>query len=769
MPRKAFVADLQRARESPAALPPNVFDLQNGEDDGTFHFLHKPAGCLPAVTVQAHITDVSEYPSEHSCFVYTISDNVPPAVNRALTETSTFSQMTVADTIATVATILDLATAGQSSNNRISLDDESDVEMQDTRAEDLGQENGHADYDDEYDDEDEDEVLEYDDDIDVFGDGPKQWQPLTTGQNPPATKSCKGLDLALRDDLRQAKAAGFRISYLGRPFDNGQDSYLLVSCRIARLGIPEDALLAWGLDARDYIMLSIHYAMGYKTLDQVIPSTFNSGVTLHVGTAKRYKIGLTEAINAFSQLEETKKSKTRESTLQEEPGIVQHPHLRALFIGRPLDELLNNRLPLLVQHRLTFGLSWKGAEDFYRDHQGLNIKGNAAIDDKYYINNEPNMEHLPNIVTADHVGSQQKGLSFPLVAMQFMLRHLVRCTEFCLVCHCRIDANFEALKPYVCSNPLCLYQYMSLGFGPSIEYDIISQPYVVDLLISFCYSSAFSGTLKDFPLGMGLTVPEPSLIPASIIPRTAQQTFAAARRPVVTDTKKPIQHMAATDENGCETLTADWDEQSSELVFKSNAKSAQTRSLVNGDWIIFGNPKSGVWLHCRIVSFDNLKAKTGPPISLNGAGRNTSSHSELQNATSTSPHTVTVGGPTLDQGKLQPVDVIIYNRNFDTLTLAEQQSTICLLLSNLPNVRVMRDYLRQMSDKQMSLRHWTSRISPATLGVLRWILASNRSCIVQIDSLDPDAKRSEDRVAGMDGYMQFRQGSAGHSITACAY
>ena len=43
---------------------------------------------------------------------------------------------------------------------------------------------------------------------------------------------------------------------------------------------------------------------------------------------------------------------------------------------------------------------------------------------------------------------------------------------------------------------------MSLGFGPSIEHEIIGQPTVVDLLISFCYASTKTGTLADFPDGM---------------------------------------------------------------------------------------------------------------------------------------------------------------------------------------------------------------------------------------------------------------------------
>jgi ubiquitin-conjugating enzyme E2 Q len=120
--------------------------------------------------------------------------------------------------------------------------------------------------------------------------------------------------------------------------------------------------------------------------------------------------------------------------------------------------------------------------------------------------------------------AQGDSLSFPLIAMQFVMRYLTRCTEFCLVCHDRTENVFEALKPYVCSKPLCLYQCelslmeidlasvlksadMSLGFGPSIEHEILTQPYVVDLLISFCYAAAKRYRIREYPTGMSLSVP----------------------------------------------------------------------------------------------------------------------------------------------------------------------------------------------------------------------------------------------------------------------
>jgi ubiquitin-conjugating enzyme E2 Q len=55
-------------------------------------------------------------------------------------------------------------------------------------------------------------------------------------------------------------------------------------------------------------------------------------------------------------------------------------------------------------------------------------------------------------------------------------------------------------RPYVCDKPLCLYGFMSLGLGPSVEHVIKTQPGVVDLLLSFAYSAASSMTRMDLPL-----------------------------------------------------------------------------------------------------------------------------------------------------------------------------------------------------------------------------------------------------------------------------
>lgn len=77
----------------------------------------------------------------------------------------------------------------------------------------------------------------------------------------------------------------------------------------------------------------------------------------------------------------------------------------------------------------------------------------------------------------------------------------------------------------------------------------------------------------------------------------------------------------------------------------------------------------------------------------------------------------------------------------------------------------MRTYLTNGArSSTKDLRSWGDRISPAALGLLRWIVASNRSCIVQIDKCPGQDEsdrltsriRLDQKVTNMPGYVQFR-------------
>ena len=563
----------------------------------------------------------------------------------------------------------------------------------------------------------------------------------------------KRINTRIRQDLRQAKEAGFRVGYLGNLMNGGQDGLVTISCRVAKLGISEEALQAWHLEPNQYFLLLIRYTAGYKHLDRLVGSAMSHGgsdVQMRAGLSNRYKIPIDEAIAAFTLLED--KSKSSKLLNTHKPGSTQSNGLGRLFIGRPLDELMNDRLVPLLRYRLGMGLPWGGAEEFLNDHQGRNLSGQDGVDAKYWAEDTSHqMKTLPKIVTQDHLIDRTKEHSFPLLAMQFALRHLVRCTEFCLVCHCKVEADFEALKPYVCSKPLCLYQYMSLGFGPSIEHEIITQPHVVDLLISFCYTSASHRKLRYLPTGMALMVPSPALIPTQSA--TQYTSYSAAHLSVDGINSRHPSHKPKAAQHP-QTYKAKFDQQMMELIFSNNSQQV----LYPGNWITFTAPgPSEDRYHCRVAEVLH------PTVRLSTAVVRASKKS-TDTTTSTLPSTLTPATTPSAfastefslTNQHQQIEFAVYDQNFDDLDANDKQSLIVMLLGTLPSVSQMSAFLQSKGGQDTSLRTWADRISPGALGLLRWIIASNRSCIIQVDSLDGSTRKSVERVSGMPGWMQFR-------------
>lgn len=66
--------------------------------------------------------------------------------------------------------------------------------------------------------------------------------------------------------------------------------------------------------------------------------------------------------------------------------------------------------------------------------------------------------------------------NFPLLAFSYLIRRFVMCPRFCLNCFKRCDMTITALKPFVCDNPLCLFQLIQLGLGPSLEVSLSCVP-----------------------------------------------------------------------------------------------------------------------------------------------------------------------------------------------------------------------------------------------------------------------------------------------------
>jgi ubiquitin-conjugating enzyme E2 Q len=697
MPRRQFVADLEQARN--ANLPPAITNLRAGEDDGQFVFQFTTASGSADIT--ALVPDLGEYPKNHEYMIFS-NDDAPRDVSNALQTVRGTSRKNIVDMLHLVADSL-------SKNNQ--TDGDGDSQMQDvTNASDA---------------EDSDE------DVDIYGSDHEAFSsphdhvyaaPIP-GKN--RSSSTHTFRQRIRSDLRIAKQAGFRVGFLGDLLHN-LNSFVTVSVRASRLGISDEAMQAWQVEPHDYLMLIIQFPNGYKTNEQLqgyksMRSNPNVGMRTVLG--KRYKPTLQEAIQAFTiarKGESTRVDGSAPPVSEKEPSSI-----RETFISKPLERLLHERLIAILRYR-SGGMDWLAAEESYQS--ALNSGGNSAKTDvapsRIFEPERPNPA-LPAIVRADHHAEHKTmEYSFPLLAMQFVLRHFVRCTEFCLVCHRKLNTDVEAIKPYVCDNSLCLYQYMSLGLGPKIEHEVLSQPYVVDLLVSFCYASASSRRLKTFPDGLSLIVPP------------FDSTSSAKKL-----------HNAPIWEIGL-------DRSKGQIIFPEQPAQCPLRA---GDWIVM--MCDGQELHCRVSETTYF-----PTIAIDTPFNITPLSYESGPKTPIPTRPVT---PANMSANWVRVSLQKYSKDFAELDDDDKCISICKLLDTLPTVEEMRTHLATSHDSDF--RSWKERLSPSALSLLRWIIASNRACIMQVDGADggtgtagdkPPATsaphKPQERCYGMKDYMQFR-------------
>lgn len=697
---------------------------------------------------------------------------MPPEITEALSDFDIYAGLKVSQVLTKIVKLLDRVTAGSRSNPVCVDDDFMDI---DPPSEVEDSEQGFEE-EQEYEENDEEQLSDglFDDAEPGFRAAQFQGSLATHSGHERRTSGHVGSSehhARIRSDLREIKRAGFHIGHHGR-LSEGGNCFLVISIRISKLGIPEDALKAWHLEEKEYVMLLIQYVDGYKTMEELLalPSGGSPYIHMRVGICQKQKVSLMETINSFTQINNKDMRKSAPMTTKSDENIqeaysevppVSEVVLRRLFIGEPLKHLLEDRLVKLLRYRTALAVSWTGAEAYYNDHQGRSHMPSDGLESKYWA---PDVDdsHLPKVVTSDHLLSQSRKKSFPVLAMQFFLRHLVRCTEFCLVCHCRIEAQWEALMPYVCDKPLCLYQYMALGFGPSIEYTILTQPYVVDLLISFCYAAASAGALKDFPVGMGLMVPHPSLTTGTLIVPTHQTVrtwnYTSASLFPAQDT------LLSTHFDRNKAHKAMFDEIHEELIFPKDVK-----PLRAGQWIcILPFTKTDVKQHRRVLETFYPNVRLGPPIMASRAtkterdqymssldARSNTAHPPVPTPAAT-PQASSPQSSTVTPTAPSEVEFLVYDQNFDDLSDTEKSSSIRMCLETLPSVLEMKSYLQSLGHKHTSLETWGERLPVAAIGILRWVIASNRSCIVQIDGLDNSKNRGEDRVPGMQQYMQFR-------------
>ncbi|KAE8307038.1 hypothetical protein BDV41DRAFT_556147 [Aspergillus transmontanensis] len=639
MPHKEFQRDLVQA--SVAGRFPRLKSVRAGEEHGSVLFTYTAPFNAQTIDFQTAVLDTHDYPNDHTYFTFAASDNIQEDVSKTVDRLqSTFAGLTINQFLECFSGSIDDVFLGVGSAFDPLHEDRSESEIS------FGEDMDWGDFD---------------------------AQPIQPTDKVEVVKQ-------IRRDIGAVKNAGYRVGFLGELTGS---PIVSISCRIAKLGISKVAMQAWNVRPSQYLVLLLQYPSGYRNLDQMVWESIPQTrlVRVHIGLCDSYKPSLTSAIHAFISTDVKNLGNTKK----------EGPDLQPFFIGGSLDALLNTHLIAFVRHRLQHGITWTGAELYLRNSQDRILDSKERAREVYFVP-ETWDDATPQFLQADHISEGKAPLSLPLVAMQFTLRRFLKCTEFCLNCYCKVDSCFESLIPYVCSNSLCLYQYMSLGIGLSLEWEIISQPYVVDMLVSFTYARAVTGYLEDFPTGPGMIVP----------------TYYAN-----TDAQMLYHGMLNQD-----TMVLD---------------SHNNPDLSVGEWIVIvpsgadirhGRPQ---W-HCRVQDADFPSSiHISRPIIRGTPGK----------------HDINMEG-------CGAVQFVRYKGCFDDLPNGAKCDAIVMLLDTLPDVNSMRLFItRHTNNSCQRMLESCKRISPAALYTLRWIVASNRSYIRYED--DPEHK-----IHGLAGYAQFR-------------
>ncbi|GKT47004.1 ubiquitin-like modifier hub1 [Colletotrichum spaethianum] len=762
MTRRKFNSDLAHASQQAVA---HISDLTKGDDDGQVKFVFSDDALVSPLIIRLITLNIDEYPQGSGFLAYTDADSIPTAVSELLDELPSLSQYkSILDTLRLISRRLSRHLASETS-------DHSDVEMTDVEP------NDNPDTEE----DEEDDEYGYEDDV-AFGLGSAA-HSLPTPTHAP--KERVKVTARLVEDLRKAKEAGFKVSLLTNVTEHEDSRIFALSLPVTHLGLNEDTLEAWEVNSSDYIVLLCRYDSGYPCVETFkdLPPGHAASMQFRFGKCASFKPTLSSAFTALNPKFNNAQGISAEEVLA--IAKAQDAAFCSMPISNSIDTFLNRQLATLLKIRLAQGVSWDGATDLVRtltrdghlrgSKSKLNHTLHLADDTEAQVSttarellNKDYVRHNPHAAGP----LPQNELSTPLIAMQFALRYFVKSTQYCLVCHQKTDPGFDALKPYVCSEPLCLFQYMALGLGPSIEHDIIARPYVVDLLVSFCAAGLHASRIREWPKGLAIKVPLLSCpsTPANIFGSwPVNSAYQLGQPPEVRRINPAIPVLAQISAG------------------KFDLDSTQTMVLKPGDMVILiksamvgGQGSKADVHHCRIKSIDTVRNGDG-----NNGGRVVefdcimSTDRQPNVASTTNSYWSGSDGSSLsaEEADCRPegmiddekgdAELLLYEYDLDELEPPYQREALMVLVQTIPSIRTLRDYLKSHQGSSLSE---CNKISRSALALLRWIVASNRSFIVQIDQpadldiggISATENRQHERVVGMtDDWMQFRfaQGS----------
>ncbi|KAK2598125.1 hypothetical protein QQS21_005757 [Conoideocrella luteorostrata] len=493
----------------------------------------------------------------------------------------------------------------------------------------------------------------------------------------------------MHSGLKAAQSAGLTVTVFTAETSTSVEIASL-SIRVSKLGLPSAVLSAWGLEMTDYLVLLIRFSGPYPDPETLLATSSRfSQVQYRFGRCKVSQPSGKCARLAFdSELSLPEGPKTRSSQAQPEHTF------HSIYMSNTINVLLNEHFAKLLKLRRKLNCTWDAAQVRLSEQERCHLSKTevtsqlpSEIESFDICQDPPISKQAPLELQVDHAMEEEDKLSFPLVAMQFALHRLCKCTEFCMVCHKRLESEFESLKPYVCSNALCLYQYLSLGLGPSLEHEVINSPYVVDLLISFFYGGLKLDKLREIPRGLAL------------------------KAPVIGVSNSMLRIECCLKSNLFEIPRNTESQHATQSMFR----------LHEGDWVLVMIRIMGEFqkVTCRVnnqveanvYSFEMINVAVNP-IDVLDADRIIMLPNDVP------------GG----REEWYPACLIPYTCDPDDMSLAQQKSALRHLLDCTPSVLAMRTYLMESSRRKLLC--W-NRLNRSAISLVRWIVASNTSYFVQ--------------------------------------
>lgn len=487
-----------------------ITELHAGTDEGTIDVTISDREGKHVLALNLLISDTSDYPKNHVFFCSSPDSDLAPHILHAVESVAT------SDASRTIRkTILDimgaLIKANKHANGIKGSWQSQEIDM-----------------------DDEDSAADYE----AFD----QYDELEN----PADINLTKLDFhKLQLNFIDTVASGYRPGLLHFADDDFAISISLPVITLAK-SIPPRALMAWDrclLSRSQHLTLLISGFRGvYPPLDSTgaytsIAQRCGSSLTFKVGLTRKYKPGKEYAKDAgrtfgliISEAEDELLLQTEKalddiepeydaqyfvepvSTLSQEPEEDDASFDR-FSLSSSLESLLDHGFLKIVQLRRKFGLGWAGAEYLFSEMEKTQIGEQMLFDTQrkkiIASDQEETLLRRTNNLPHDPLSGGEE-VNIALAAFSYLIRRLSLCPRYCIVCHNKLDTDFEALKPYVCESKLCAYQYYSLNRGPSLEYEIVHNPKTVDLLVSIAHSAASEQAIDEpLPIGMGLRVPLP--------------------------------------------------------------------------------------------------------------------------------------------------------------------------------------------------------------------------------------------------------------------